>query len=295
VGYEPGSQTVLTCNGNLATESGVGLRDSRRTRPAFGVDRRVNRTGLTLVELLVVMGVIGVLISITLPAVQSVRESARRTQCQNRARQIGLALINYHSQHRKLPTGCLEWRPWGGDASLRNLAWSARILPQLDQLNLYQQIDFQLAYDHPQNATAAATAVPVFLCPANPSATAGGLARLDYAGLFGQRITVQNPTDNGVLIHERGIRFRDIRDGLNFTLCVAEDSEGPDAQWINGHNLLEQSTGINDPSVPVWDNEIRSRHPGGAVGVKVGGSVEFMSEAIDPETLAALITRSLGD
>ena len=95
------------------------------------VDRRAP-LAFTLVELLVVIAIIGILVALLLPAVQAVREAARRMQCQNNLRQIGLALHNYHAAFRKLPPGGIEVRPEvpGG----KQLAWSAFVLPFLEQI-----------------------------------------------------------------------------------------------------------------------------------------------------------------
>ncbi len=68
--------------------------------------------------------------------------------------------------------------------------------------------------------------------------------------MYGQRISVTNATDNGVLIYNTPFRFADIVDGLTHTIAVAEDSKSPDAQWINGRNIFEQSGGVNDPRAP---------------------------------------------
>ncbi len=94
------------------------------------------RCGFSLIELLVVIAIIGVLVGLTLPAVQSARESARRTQCQNNLKQIGLALSNYVTLGDAYPIGYIAWpNPPGGAAP--GWAWSTAILPQLEQTSLY--------------------------------------------------------------------------------------------------------------------------------------------------------------
>jgi prepilin-type N-terminal cleavage/methylation domain-containing protein len=255
-----------------------------------------NRLAFTLVELLVVLAVIGILVSLLLPAVQSAREGARKVQCQNHLRQIGLALQNYESAFRTLPPGCLQYRPWRGNPRLKNLAWSALILPSMEQSNVHRLVDFDYAFDHPRNAVAAQTRVSLYLCPSTPEKpTASGRARTDYAGLYGQRITTNQNTDNGVFIYNRPIRFREISDGITNTISVAEDVGGPDGEWINGSNIFEQSGRINDPFAWVGDNEIRSSHPSGAMLLFVCGRVQFVSEAMELPTLAAIITRNHGE
>ena len=249
---------------------------------------------MSLVELLVAIGIIGVLVSLLLPAVQAAREATRRIQCQNNLKQIGLAIQNYESAYRTMPPGCLQWRPFRGDPKLKNFAWSALILPNMEETNLHRLIDFNYAFDHPANQNAGRTSIPTYQCPSVPfRITQRG--RTDYGGLYGQRITVQSETDNGVLIYNRPIRYREVRDGLTNTMIVSEDTGGSDGEWINGNNVFEQSGGINDPNAWIGDNEIRSKHPSGAMALFCCGRTQFLSNSTDRKALAAMITRDLGD
>lgn len=254
------------------------------------------RTAFTLVEMLVTISIIGVLIGLLLPAVQMARESARRTQCANNLHQIGIALHNYHDTHDTLPPGCLQWRPPGGNpANFKQYAWSAFILPHLEQVPLYERIDFNLPYDHPRNAEPGSVRLSSYVCPSATAPAPGGLGKTDYAGLFGQRLTTFKNTNNGVFIYNRAFTFGMIRDGLSQTLCVAEDTLGPECEWINGRNTFEQSGRINDPRASLIDNEIRSQHPGGAMVLFVDGHVSLLANELDTKILAALITRGARD
>lgn len=154
-----------------------------------------HKQGFTLVELLVVIAIIGILIGMLLPAVQQVREAARRTQCLNNLRQIGLAALNFESSRMHFPTSggttATEWeqgreinRPIYG---FENAAWSYQILPFLEQNNLHSlrsqlQGDWSLIYEED---------VPFYSCPSrgiSEKLSAGGTVRefnIDYAGVLG--------------------------------------------------------------------------------------------------------------
>src|SRR5260221_646678 len=143
--------------------------------------RKVRRFGFTLIELLVVIAIIAVLISMLLPAVQQAREAARRAQCKNNLKQMGLALHNYEGSCRVFPPSCIvnpyqDGSAYGisyGDTSRvghPGFAWGVCLLPSLEQTSLYDQFNVNDPCWSPLNAAAARTKVPVFLCP---SATGG--------------------------------------------------------------------------------------------------------------------------
>lgn len=123
------------------------------------------RRGFTLIELLVVIAIIAILIALLLPAVQQAREAARRMQCKNNLKQIGLAMHTFHDTFGRLPNGRLQNR--GSASSTAQSIWTL-ILPYIDQKPLFEKIDVTLPMI-PNNATALATPVPVFLCPSDPS------------------------------------------------------------------------------------------------------------------------------
>lgn len=139
--------------------------------------RRPRRRGFTLIELLVVMAVIAVLISLLLPAVQQAREAARRTQCRNNLKQLGLALHNYHDVHQALPAGYYSWptRDGSGPAAARidpqtwdggpGWGWSTALLPYLEQRNLAAALRGELPIWDASVAGLVEQTFPVFLCP----------------------------------------------------------------------------------------------------------------------------------
>lgn len=145
-----------------------------------------SRRAFTLVELLVVIAIIGLLVGLLLPAVQAVREAARRSQCTNNLKQMGLALQQYHDVRQMFPAA------YGGDITLsgtisgvqypddnRNgpsgFAWGSLILPFLEQVPLFQSLDFSVACWSSQHADAARKKIAVFLCP---SAAGGAMGLL---------------------------------------------------------------------------------------------------------------------
>lgn len=271
------------------------MDDCRNTPPS----RRTSRSAWTLVEFLVAIAVIGLLVSLLLPAVQRARETARRTQCQNRLRQLGVGLLHFHDAHAAFPIGCSQWRPWGNTTN-RQLAWSARLLPYVEQESLYERLDLQQPYDAPANASAAAVVLPVFLCPtaADPTGRrATGRGASHFGGMFGERITGPNQPPKGVMLLDRAVSLPEVTDGAPFTLIVAEDSQFPDGEWINGRNIFDQAYPLNQ--APAMENDIRSDHPGGANAVTCGASVRFLTNEIDSTVVAALCTRAgnelLGD
>lgn len=254
------------------------------------IERQGWRSAFTMIELLVVLAIIGILIAMLLPAVQAVREAMRRTQCHNNLHQIGIALHNYHGAFRKFPPGGIEVRPETPRG--KQLAWSAFVLPFLEQTATYSHVDFNFPFDHANNAEAAATPIEVYLCPSTTriSILHRGRAATDYGGIYGERIVSTNNPPRGVMIHDRAIRFRDIIDGTVQTLMISEDAGFPDGQWINAWNLFDQAFSIN--RAPKFENDIRSMHAQGANGLFADGSVSFLNESIDLELLAALCTRN---
>lgn len=133
-----------------------------------------NRNGITLLECVVVIAIIGVLLAILIPATQNVRESSRRVTCQNNLRQISVAIQNHESAHKQLPSlyngNFITQQPTTGD-EFHFHSWRVALLPSLDQAVLYERIDQGRAATDPQNLPNLATSLPVFLCPStnNPS------------------------------------------------------------------------------------------------------------------------------
>ncbi len=179
------------------------------------------RSAFTLVELLVVIAIIGILVGLLLPAVQAAREAARRMQCSNNLKQIGLGLHNYYGSYNALPFA------WGGTRPPSNSpGYSAlsQLLPYIEQSALHEQIDFARPLTDPFNLAARLTEVPTFRCPSdldNPQPLTGGAT--NYMANVGSQHIWQDPLrQNGPFIRERQLGFRDILDGTSNTSAFAE-------------------------------------------------------------------------
>lgn len=132
--------------------------------------------GFTLVELLVVIAIIGILVALLLPAIQAAREAARRTQCVNNLKQLGIAMHNYHDAHKCLPYG---WRVEATGQTHRRDCWFHRILPFVEQEAFQVEYEnwpdyYQREYIHRMPIDLAGRAVPGFMCPSDPSGPAVG-------------------------------------------------------------------------------------------------------------------------
>ncbi|WP_422927368.1 DUF1559 domain-containing protein [Singulisphaera sp. PoT] len=188
------------------------------------------RRGFTLIELLVVIAIIAVLISLLLPAVQAAREAARRAQCLNNLKQLGLAFQNYESANGALPPAYVG-RGTGNTVSWTN-GWSAlaRILPFLEQNSLYNSANFGVWKEDPVNTTAVAMNVSVFDCPSDPK-TQPYLHDYGYAGVNSYAVCQGNwfiwggfsgPYNGAAFSTNQARRFAEITDGLSQTMFVSE-------------------------------------------------------------------------
>lgn len=194
---------------------------------------RVRTRAFTLIELLVVIAIIAILIALLLPAVQQAREAARRTQCRNNMKQIGLALHNYHSSFKQFPPSAIYRYSnidKGGTTPL-NFSWITMILPYFDQAPLYNSINFSQSFwpqMNNQGNRIASTLLPQLLCPSDPGFGGGNkwkIAWTNYAGSEGYDWH-RRPGHrlSGMFEILTTVAVRDVVDGTSNTIIVGEVS-----------------------------------------------------------------------
>lgn len=290
--------------------------------------------GFTLVELLVVIAIIGILVGLLLPAVQSARAAARRLQCQNNLKQIGLAVHNYHDTHRQFP-----WA--NANSTLSGGSLFVSILPFMEQSNSFRLYDFTRSNRDPVNQAVVGQQLSFYWCPSAarrrevpecdsdagraPGTYAVNMGSQDY-NQYWSFLRQPRPTLDGMIVYsdttDRKTKFASVTDGTTNTLLVGETAYNlPDYTFSSGNcagqprysftywcNPFPGSTacttqyafnprdigndGIFDPG---WVRSFRSDHVGGVQFVFGDGSVHFLSDSIDVETLDRLAARNDGE
>ncbi len=309
-----------------------------------------DRRAFTLVELLVVIAIIGILIALLLPAVQAAREAARRLQCSNNLKQVGLALLSYESSHGVFPPGALETADglhWGH-------SWWVRILPYIEQNTIYDQFDQEGpptgwlgGNDHnadllrkkyfPFMRCPSSTLRQWVMAPPHPSWDVYVMSA-NYTGVSG---ATDHPTahdrldgqpeygrvsSGGLLIAYGSASAAQATDGMSNTMIVVEQSD-----WCKDtsgekfdcrsdtrhgfcmganrsdslkrvfnvttvlHRINEKSWGAVGIGSCAPNQPIQSVHPGGAQALFADGSVHFLSEMVEIQTLYNLANRDDGN
>jgi prepilin-type processing-associated H-X9-DG protein len=297
----------------------------RRSQPATSTSARA---GITLLELLVVIAILAVLTGLLLPAVQKVRGAAQTTSCQNRMKQIGLALHMYHNDRSALPTGL------SFDSDMRKypyLSWNARLLPWLGHESLWARIEAAFAsdpdplifYGHVPHDRLLGTPLLVFACPSDdrvPGPVVVGNSLIALTSYLGVDGTTQTAHD-GVLFKDSRVRLTDITDGLSQTLAVGErpppatfllgwwyrgwgqNIDGSAEMILGTQTLNVAQSQCPEPSKAFGPGSVQdacdvlhfwSLHRGGANFLYADGSVRFLRYGATI-VLNSLATRATGD
>lgn len=195
------------------------------------------KRGFTLVELLVVIAIIGILVGLLLPAVQAAREAARRMQCSNNLKQMGLAAHNYESAHAKFPPGDLSINRGGGD--IPQASTHAFLLPYLEAGNSYATFNFNFQVNaNVNNAQARIQFIPSYHCPSDPGGVRHMVASIidaasaNYMQCLGSIATHNPPSptpQHGIFFRNSSTRIGSIIDGTSNTAMFAEIRKGPNA------------------------------------------------------------------
>lgn len=267
--------------------------------------------GFTLIELLVVIAIIAVLIALLLPAVQQAREAARRTQCKNNLKQLGIASHNYHDTHSVFPPGEVHGMTGGvahglgWDKQIGN--WTPLLFPYIDQAPAYTQLNFEV---NPQwggnNQTILRMVIPGLHCPSDPfkgltENWGAGNARIMH--YFGVSNVVEDHNGyplSGIYYNDSAVRMADITDGTTNTAMIAEvwgrttvDNSANSSRSWHVHNHVYFDATPNSNRTNPW--KVNSFHVGGAHILLCDGSVRFVSNNIDFNLFRSLASKAGGE
>jgi prepilin-type processing-associated H-X9-DG protein len=276
-----------------------------------------------LIELLVVIAIIAVLVALLLPAVQSAREAARRSQCVNNLMQLSLALQNYESAHEVWPCGVVAANgPVLDQPKGYGFGWMTRILPYFEMRNVYNHFNFDVNLYEVENVTTRTTLVQSFLCPSSVGTArdANRIALTSYAGVHHDVEAPIDADNHGVMFLNSAVRYEDITDGSYCTLFVGEKMHSPsELGWASGTRASLRNTGSplngpvgtkavagaatdgeSDAAAPAGDpaalvGGFASRHPGGANFAFGDGSVRFIKSTVSPSIYQLLGNRADGE
>ncbi len=297
-------------------------------RHATATTSRNVRRGFTLVELLVVIAIIGILVALLLPAIQAAREAARRSQCSNNLKQIGLGLMNYHDTHNAFPAGWNKQSPNGQP----DWGWAVMILPFTEQATLYEELnptERRLSQLYVSGAPADTqrllqTPIKTYRCPSdtlkalNTLITFGSnnhfrLATSNYVASVGTGSQTGTGANNGVFYGNSWHGVKDILDGTAQTIAVGERSASHQAaQWagVGGNNSIGNEhqpratarggfvinfdyTGTGAPQNQ--SKGYASYHPGGTQFVMCDGAVRFVSQNTNSTIVQRMAIRDDGE
>lgn len=219
------------------------------------------RPAFTLVELLVVIAIIGILVALLLPAVQAAREAARRLQCVNNLKQVGLAMHNYHDAHKKLP--------FGGHGIYHGRTWLLFIMPYIELQTTYDQWDWSTTYTQMPNLNLVRTRIGILTCPSDIATVSSwngnsiNIPNHNYTVNYGNtsvaRVSPLNgATYNGAPFHwqedltkpGKSVALKQLTDGTSKTLLVAEIRQGQIADTDQRGLVYDASSGMTTHNTP---------------------------------------------
>ena len=196
---------------------------------SFSTSTFGSRRAFTLVELLVVIAIIGTLVGLLLPAVQAAREAARRSQCANNVKQLGLGLQSHHSAKGFFPTG----------RNAQSISTHTYLLPYIEQSTIFQLVDPAKAWNDPFHTAVAAMKVPTFACPSDPATyLPASYAQNNYRFNQGSGVLWGNPpaassdpnfgmpAPDGVFFLDSKVRMSEVLDGASQTAAISEHGVG---------------------------------------------------------------------
>jgi prepilin-type N-terminal cleavage/methylation domain-containing protein/prepilin-type processing-associated H-X9-DG protein len=199
-----------------------------------------SKPGFTMLELMIVIGIIAILISLLLPAIQSAREAARRAMCSNNMAQLGVGISNYASTHSVLPPGVVNEK-----GPIQNLpkgyhhSWVVQILPYIGQGNTYNHFNITLSVYDAANDTVADIKISTLLCPSSSFRS-----EVNYAGCHNDVDAAIDSNNHGVLYLNSRVRYNEIVDGTNQTILLGEIVEAATLGWVSGTRSTLRNTGV---------------------------------------------------
>ncbi|WP_339730267.1 DUF1559 domain-containing protein [uncultured Gimesia sp.] len=236
-----------------------------------GLSRRIDRRGFSLIELLVVIAILALLIALLVPAVQQARESMRKTDCQNKLHQIGVALHNYHELHRMFPPPTCYGSQSNYKANMGS--WLVRLLPMMDQGPAYNQYDWSCTATGgfsdtlcADNYILAMQEMPSYRCPSDAivrSQNRPDLARTSFIVCLGRSLDFNER--RGAFALNRGTAISEISDGASNTMAASE---------VFSHTIFKETPAGDPPAcpgLPTPFNDARGQAWARAAGVRDWG------------------------
>lgn len=233
------------------------------------------RRAFTLIEVLVVVAIVALLIGLLLPALHVARDAARRSQCGNNLRQIGLAVQGHEAAKGRLPAGSTDpvvdgiWN-WTDTPDAKHHGWTTLILPYLEEQSLARLVDPTTSAFAAANRGVAGTIIPIYRCPAFPGtphatdplyiALGSPYALRNYVALgattagnlYWEPAFRTPPTQDGSIYPQSRTRLGEITDGLSRTILVSETREQGAAAWIDGSTACITSRRIDASNAPTY-------------------------------------------